>query len=96
MAHEEEENLPKPNEEPDFAKLELELGISPMDQDATQMHEIFKSLLRAGFKERQALRLVALIITEHDILEDAVVFQYDFDDEDDISDLDFDADDSEE
>ena len=59
-------------EEPDFSKLENELGLSPMDQDAVQMHELFRSLLRAGFRERQALILVAMIVNEAQ--EDAVIF----------------------
>ena len=83
-----------PQEEPqktpfDFNQLEVELGMSSLDEDAAQMHELFKSLVKAGFREKQALRLVALIITEHDVLEEAIVFQADLDfDEMDEPDLD--------
>lgn len=59
-------------EEPNFEALENELGLSPMDQDAVQMHELFRSLLKAGFRERQALILVAMIVNEAQ--EDAVIF----------------------
>jgi hypothetical protein len=51
-------------EEPDFDKLEDELGLSPLDEDALQMNEMFHSLLRAGFRERQALILVGIITNE--------------------------------
>jgi len=51
-------------EEPDFDKMEAELGLSPLDEDAFQMYEMFNSLLRAGFRERQALILVGIIINE--------------------------------
>lgn len=51
-------------EEPDFNALEDEMRMSPMDQDAVQMHELFQSLLRAGFREKAALYLVAMIVNE--------------------------------
>ena len=51
-------------EEPDFDKLEEDLGLTPLDEDAFQMNEMFHSLLRAGFRERQALVLVAMLINE--------------------------------
>lgn len=85
-----------PQEEPkkdsvDFNQLEVELGMSSLDEDATQMHELFKSLVKAGFREKQALRLVALIITEHDVLDEAIVFQSDIDFDDfDESEIDLD------
>lgn len=97
-----ENNSPDfPQEEPkkssiDFNQLEVELGMSSLDEDAAQMHELFKSLIKAGFREKQALRLVALIITEHDVLDEAIVFQSDIDfDEMDEQDLDIDFDDEE-
>jgi hypothetical protein len=37
---------------------------TPLEQDAAQMHEMFKALLTAGFEERQALQLVAFLIEE--------------------------------
>ena len=68
----------------DFNRLEVDLGISSLDEDAMQMYELFKSLVKAGFKDKQALRLVALIITEHDVLEEAVIFNFDPDDMEDL------------
>lgn len=51
-------------EEPNFDALEEELDVSPLDQDAVQMHELYKSLLKAGFREKAALYLVAMIVNE--------------------------------
>jgi len=51
-------------EEPDFEKLEADIGLTPLDEEAFQMHEMFQSLMRAGFRERQALILVGIIINE--------------------------------
>jgi uncharacterized protein YgfB (UPF0149 family) len=51
-------------EEPDFNALEDQMRMSPMDQDAVQMHELFQSLIRAGFREKAALYLVAMIVNE--------------------------------
>ena len=51
-------------EEPNFEALETELGVSPLDQDAVQMHELYKSLIKAGFREKAALYLVAMIVNE--------------------------------
>jgi hypothetical protein len=55
------------SEEPDFDKLEKEIGLSPLDEDAFQMYEMYKSLLRAGFREKQALQLVAMIINDAEL-----------------------------
>lgn len=68
-------------EEPDFDALEEDLDISPMDEDAMQMHELYKSLRRAGFLERPALTLVAMII--NDMNQQAFIIQSVEDDEDD-------------
>lgn len=78
--------------------LEQNLGLSSLDQDAAHMHELFRSLMKAGFKERQAIRLVALIITEHDVLDDVIAFeQIDLDDMEDMElELDLDLDDEDE
>jgi hypothetical protein len=54
-------------EEPDFNKFEEDLGLTPMDEDAFQMYELFNSLLRAGFKEKQALHLVAMIVNDAEL-----------------------------
>lgn len=43
--------------------LEFE-GMTPLDQDAANMHEMFVSLQKAGFTERQALQLVAFLVEE--------------------------------
>ena len=52
------------SEEPDFDALSKELDVSPLDQDAVQMHELYKSLIKAGFREKAALYLVAMIVNE--------------------------------
>jgi hypothetical protein len=44
----------------DLTQLEQSLGISETDVDAIHMFELFTSLQKAGFNERQALTLVAL------------------------------------
>jgi hypothetical protein len=62
-------------EDSSFEQFEKEIGISVLDQDATQMHELFLSLVKAGFKERQALVLVALIVNESS--QEDVVFSLD-------------------
>jgi hypothetical protein len=49
-------------EEPDFDKLEKEFGLTPFDEDALQMNEMFHSFMRAGFREKQALQLIAMIV----------------------------------
>lgn len=79
----------------DFNRLEVDLGISSLDEDAMQMYELFKSLVKAGFKDKQALRLVALIITEHDVLEEAVIFNFDPDDMEDLEEPESDLDEEE-
>mgnify|MGYP000515187225 CR=1 FL=1 len=67
-------------EEPDFEALEEDLGLSPMDEEAMQMHELYKSLTRAGFRDKQALYLVAMIV--NDMNEQAVIIHHVEDDED--------------
>jgi hypothetical protein len=54
------------NEVPDDNNLDhLEFDSpTPLEQDAAQMHEMFRALLKAGFEERQALQLVAFLIEE--------------------------------
>jgi len=37
---------------------------TPLEQDAAQMHEMFKALLKVGFTERQSLQLVAFLMAE--------------------------------
>lgn len=76
-----EEKTPEP--EFDEQAFEDALGASPMDEDAVQMHELFLSLMRAGFLEHQALRLVAMLIDQANA--ETIVFTADDgdDDEDD-------------
>lgn len=52
------------SEEPNFEALEDELDLSPLDEEAVHMHELYKSLKKAGFKERQTLLLVAMIVND--------------------------------
>lgn len=70
-----EEEAQPPVEGPDFSRLENEFGLSPLDQDAMQMHELFGSLVRAGFNDKQAIRLVALIISETDTFDEGIVIR---------------------
>ena len=65
-------------EEPDFNAYEEELNLTPLDEDAFQMYEMFHSLLRAGFRERQALTLVAMIVNDAN---EAEIFYTRIDDE---------------
>lgn len=66
-------------EEPDFDKLAEELNLSPLDQEAFQMFELFHSLQKAGFREKQALQLVAMIVNDAEMYYSADV---DSDDDD--------------
>jgi hypothetical protein len=54
-----ENDMPEDN----LDDLEFE-GMTPLDQDAANMHEMFESLKRAGFTDRQALQLVAFLVEE--------------------------------
>ena len=67
-----------------FLEFENDLGSSPMDEDAMQMHELFLSLVKAGFQENQALRLVAMLIDQANA--ETIVFTSDSDDDDDDED----------
>jgi hypothetical protein len=55
-----EDNSPEEN---NIDHLEFD-SPTPLEQDAAQMHEMFKALTKAGFEERQALMLVAFLIEE--------------------------------
>lgn len=68
------------SEEPDFDRLEREIGLSPFDEDALQMHEMFNSFLRAGFREKQALQLIAMIVNDSELY-----YSIDVDSDDDDS-----------
>jgi hypothetical protein len=54
-----EDDMPEDN----LDDLEFE-GMTPLDQDTANMHEMFVSLQKAGFNERQALQLVAFLVEE--------------------------------
>lgn len=41
--------------------LDADLGVGVLVQDGIHMHEMFVSLVTAGFTEDQALRLVAML-----------------------------------
>jgi hypothetical protein len=77
----EEEKMAEPTF--DAEAFEAAVGTSPMDEDAVQMHELFLSLMKAGFLEHQALKLVAFLIDQAN--QDQIVFQsmMDLDDDDD-------------
>lgn len=60
------------SEEPDFEAFSKELDVSPLDQDAIQMYELYKSLIKAGFIEIQALRLVSMIVNES--MQEEIIF----------------------
>ena len=53
--------------------LEYE-GLSPLAQDAANMHEMFAALEGAGFTERQALQLVAFLIDRSDESNDLNIY----------------------
>jgi hypothetical protein len=63
----------KPEEPTDLSALEQQLELSYLDEEAVHMHELYKSLIRAGFRERQALLLVAMIA--NDAQDDGVYIQ---------------------
>jgi hypothetical protein len=60
------------SEDSDFEAFSKELDVSPLDLDAIQMFELYKSLIKAGFIEIQALRLVSMIVNES--MQDEIVF----------------------
>jgi hypothetical protein len=60
------------SEDSDFEAFSKELDVSPLDLDAIQMFELYKSLIKAGFVEIQALRLVSMIVNES--MQDEIVF----------------------
>lgn len=57
----EENEMPEPEDSLDHLEKDF---LSPLEQDAAQMHEMFKALMKADFTERQALQLVAFLIEE--------------------------------
>jgi hypothetical protein len=67
-----ESNQDKNND--DLSHLEFD-SPSPLEQDATSMHEMFTALRKSGFTEDQALKLVALLVEQPDVEE--VHFHFD-------------------
>lgn len=60
------------SEDSDFEAFSKELDVSPLDLDAIQMFELYRSLTKAGFIEIQALRLVSMIVNES--MQDEIIF----------------------
>lgn len=67
----------------DLAHLEFD-SLSPLEEDAANMHEMFLALLKAGFTEDQGLKLVALLVDSSEV--DTVHFHFDEGMSDDIID----------
>jgi hypothetical protein len=76
-----ESNQDKNND--DLSHLEFD-SPSPLEQDATSMHEMFTALRKSGFTEDQALKLVALLVEQPDVEE--VHFHFDNEMSDEILD----------
>jgi hypothetical protein len=76
-----ESNQDKNND--DLSHLEFD-SPSPLEQDATSMHEMFTALRKSGFTEDQALKLVALLVEQPDV--EQVHFHFDNDMSDEILD----------
>lgn len=73
------------NEMPEDNLDDLEFeGMTPLDQDAANMHEMFESLQRAGFSERQALQLVAFLVEESGNGGATIEYKFDPEDDDDL------------
>jgi hypothetical protein len=65
----------KNNQEPSDNLDHLEFdSLSPLEEEAANMHEMFLALCKAGFTEKQALTLIALMV-EHDSV-DTVHFHF--------------------
>ena len=65
----------------DEEAFEDAVGISPLEEDAAHMHELFLSFMKAGFLERQALQLVAMLIDQAN--QTTIVFTSEDEDDDD-------------
>lgn len=62
---EEPENLDKL-----FSELAGSVSMSPLDAQAHEMHEMFLSLMRVGFSEKQALFIISMAVISLDSGED--------------------------
>ncbi len=69
------EESKNPSDKPGDDLSHLEYSLSPLEEEAANMHEMFLALTKAGFNEKQALQLIALMI-EHDSV-DTVHFHFD-------------------
>lgn len=61
-------------------------GLSPLEQDAASMHEIFLALTGAGFSEDQGLRLTAYLADTGSSSVVSVTFEDSDEDEEDFDD----------
>lgn len=73
-------------ESKNFEEFEKEVGMTALDQDTTHMHEFFTSLSKAGFNEKQALILVALMVdaAERDVdftVDPSLIESFNFEDD---------------
>jgi hypothetical protein len=78
-----EESNQNKNNNDDLSHLEFD-SPSPLEQDATSMHEMFMALMKSGFTEDQALKLVALLVEQPDV--ETVHFHFDNEMSDEILD----------
>jgi hypothetical protein len=62
---EEPENLDKL-----FSQLAGFASMSPLDAQSHEMHEMFLSLLRVGFSEKQALFIISMAVVSLDVGDD--------------------------
>lgn len=58
----------------DLAHLEFD-SLSPLEEEAANMHEMFLALTKAGFTEKQALQLIAMMVDSENV--DTVHFHFD-------------------
>lgn len=66
---EEPENLDKL-----FSELAGSATMSPLDAQSHEMHEMFLSLMRVGFSERQALFIISMAVISMDVGDDEEEF----------------------
>lgn len=71
------EESKNPSDKPSDDLSHLEYSLSPLEEEAANMHEIFLALEKAGFTEDQALKLVALMADQPDV--ETVHFHFDND-----------------
>lgn len=79
----EETNNPSDKPNDDLAHLEFD-SLSPLEEEAANMHEMFLALTKAGFTEDQGLKLLALMVDQESI--ETVHLHFDSEMSDDILD----------